>query len=201
MTGEADIASTTVQRHEDDRRLVRAATRSTNRSDLHLSSEKFEQVAEKQAEYVGASSKASLLGLAAASSEGVSGVVRTERIARRRRVIDGRVCGITPLKVRADDPVKRDVGSFHMVGGAPATHTTKLVTAKPFPRGVGPVFAGDSADWRQFTRHHEGSLNRLPPAVYPTEQRSAKHCLGRTRRTPKRKHIADLPGLNGSRRS
>lgn len=57
-----------------------------------------EQTAEKQSEYGGASGKASLLSCAEAISEGWSGMIRTDRIARRRGVIDGSVCRITPVK-------------------------------------------------------------------------------------------------------
>ena len=155
---------------------------------------KAEQVAEKQSEWGGASGKASLLSCAEAISEGWSGMVRTDRIARRRGVIDGSVCRITPTKrngakIRAsvsnpfkikegdlilmdddaqsdrigyaslvsvtveddelvaefgpmNDPVKRNVGSFSMLDGAMAAHTTMLVTAKPFLGGGRPVFAG-----------------------------------------------------------
>ena len=153
-----------------------------------------EQTAEKQSEYGGASGKASLLSCAEAISEGWSGMIRTDRIARRRGVIDGTVCRITPTKrngakIRAavsapfkikegdlivmdddaqsdrigyaslasitvendelvaefapmSDPVKRNVGSFSMLDGALAAHTSMLVTAKPFLGGGRAVFAG-----------------------------------------------------------
>lgn len=71
---------------------------------------KAEQVAEKQAEFGGASGKASLLGCAEAISEGWSGMVRTDRIARRRGVIDGSVCRITPTK-RNGAKIKASVSS------------------------------------------------------------------------------------------
>lgn len=155
---------------------------------------KAEQVAEKQSEFGGAAGTASLLSCAEAISEGWSGMIRTDRIARRHGVIDGTVCRITPTKrngakikatvsspvklkegdlvlmdddaqsdrigytalasitVEDDalvaefapmtDPTKRNVGTFSMLDGALASHTSMLVTAKPFLGGGRPVFAG-----------------------------------------------------------
>lgn len=74
------------------------STRSSSASDPAASILKAEQVAEKQAEYGGLSGKASLLGCAEAISEGWSGMLRTDRIARPRGVIDGTVCRIIPTK-------------------------------------------------------------------------------------------------------